>query len=227
MSNKAFAALVVVFVLIGGALGGAFVGGHELGIRDGKQQVAEAARNGQSALTGQTTQNTQTGQARDSIQATLQARRGQSQGTPGPEATPSQGGVGAVGQPGAGFTAFGAGTSGTVQKVDGSTVTIDTGNGATLQVALSADTTIEKTAAGTSADLKAGTRVTVLGQRDASGVVQARAVVIVPEGAALPGFLGGAGGSGPVPGATSAPGSGPFPGGGRRSQATATPAPAQ
>ena len=98
------------------------------------------------------------------------------------------GGSGAFGGGGArggggfgGRTAGGGGLSGTLESVDQDVITINTDQGP-LPVAIGEDTTIRKTVEVALADLTEGTRVTVLGARSESGDVEARSIIIVPEG---------------------------------------------
>jgi hypothetical protein len=71
--------------------------------------------------------------------------------------------------------------AGTIEKVEGATATINTAQGL-VQVALGADTAVQRPTRGSVADLKAGVRVTVFGQRREDGSVVARTVLLVPEG---------------------------------------------
>ncbi len=92
------------------------------------------------------------------------------------------GGGGARGGGGfGGRTAGGGGLSGTLESVDQDVITINTDQGP-LPVAIGEDTTIRKTVEVALADLTEGTRVTVLGARSESGDVEARSIIIVPEG---------------------------------------------
>jgi hypothetical protein len=86
----------------------------------------------------------------------------------------------------------GRGTAGQVTAVSGNVITIHNPNtGQDTKVQLSGNTTISKTAAGSTADLQPGVNVTVVGQPGADGTVDASSVSIVP---ALP--AGGNGGRG-------------------------------
>jgi hypothetical protein len=72
---------------------------------------------------------------------------------------------------------FGGGTFGQLKSVNGNTLTVTTQNG-DVTVDLTATTQIEKTTAGTPADLQAGQQLVVRGQRDSSGTVTAETVQI-------------------------------------------------
>ena len=87
---------------------------------------------------------------------------------------------------GGGFS--GGGLTGTIEEVQGNTVTVNTPQGP-LQASIGTDTVIQLFANGTLADLLVGMRVTVIGQPGADGTVQATSIVLIPEGST--GFLGG------------------------------------
>ena len=72
--------------------------------------------------------------------------------------------------------------TGTIEKIEGDTVTLNTPQGL-LQAITAADTTIQMFSQGTAADLDAGVRVTVIGQRGEDGMVEARSISVIPEGA--------------------------------------------
>jgi hypothetical protein len=72
---------------------------------------------------------------------------------------------------------FGGGTFGQLKSVNGNTLTVTTQNG-DVTVDLTAATQIEKTTAGTPADLQAGQQLIVRGQSDSSGTVTAQSVQI-------------------------------------------------
>ncbi|MFE3175605.1 DUF5666 domain-containing protein [Amycolatopsis sp. NPDC059090] len=87
------------------------------------------------------------------------------------------------GQQGAGFggrTAGGRGTVGTVEKIDGSTVTLKTVQGSEVTVSTSDSTTVGVTQPGKLSDLKPGQTVTVQGRTGSDGSVTAQAIVAQP-----------------------------------------------
>ncbi len=96
---------------------------------------------------------------------------------------------GQAGQQGGRNTAIG-----TVEKVDGKTLTLSEGNNRQVQVTLTDQTQITKQAPGTPADLTPGTRVVVVasGQPAAGGAITAASVSVLPEGMELPGLQGAA-----------------------------------
>ena len=79
------------------------------------------------------------------------------------------------------FGGGGDGLFGTIETIEGDTLTIDTARGP-LQVAVGPETTIQVFADGTLAELEAGMRVTVTSQRGDDGSVVATSIVVRPEG---------------------------------------------
>jgi hypothetical protein len=95
----------------------------------------------------------------------------------GQQAQGGTGQTGGTGQPGGGFRgAGGRGTTGTVDRVDGSTVYVKTAQGADVKVSTSDSTTVGVTQQGKLADLKPGSTVVVQGQAGADGTVAAQAI---------------------------------------------------
>lgn len=128
------------------------------------------------------------GQVETPAQALLQPA--QSASTPGllPEGQIRQRFPGGrLGGGGAGFDGRG-GLSGTLEGIEGNTVTVNTSQGP-LQATVGEDTIIQMFAQGTLVDLHTGLTVTVIGQSGEDGTVEARSIVIVPEGGA--GLFGG------------------------------------
>ena len=191
MNTKAFVTLLVVALVLGASLGGAFAGGIVLG----KSQRGEAAMNGPTsqptglsqqqssqkgdASPGQLRQRFQAGNLTSEELAQLQQQAQQFRG----------GGFGVgTGQRGGGFGGARGGLTGTIEKIEGNKVTINTAQGP-LQATIGAETAIQMLAQGTFADLIQGLRVTVVGQRGEDGTVTARSIFITPEG--TDGFFGG------------------------------------
>ncbi|MDT8909897.1 DUF5666 domain-containing protein [Amycolatopsis sp. PS_44_ISF1] len=98
------------------------------------------------------------------------------------------GGSGADSGPGAGTGtgagggrgAAGRGTVGTVEKVDGTTVTLKTAQGNDVKVSTSDSTTVGLTRPGRLGDLEPGATVTVQGRAGADGTVTAQTIVQQP-----------------------------------------------
>ncbi len=194
MKTKAFVLLLVGVLVLGAGLGGAFASGLALG----KSQGAAAARSTPAAPPTASARDQSQTQLTEAQRTRLQQLRQQAQQGPLTPAqqqelqqllqqVQSQFGQGLTGGIG-GFAGRG-GLTGTVDKIEGNTVTITTAQGP-LQATLSGDTTVRKTTVGTVADLTPGLQVMVVGQRGADGTVTARSIVITPEGVNL--FGGGA-----------------------------------
>ncbi len=168
MKTKVFV-LLLAGVLVGGVgVGGAFAGGLALGKSQGKEAAQKTLPTLSPSGSGQQTQGQLT-------QEQLQQLRQQFQGQTG------QGG--AQGLPGRG------GLTGTIEKIEGNTLTINTAEGLPLQATIGANTTIQMSVQGTAKDLETGLRVTVVGQRGADGNVAATSIIITPAG--VDGLLGG------------------------------------
>jgi hypothetical protein len=101
-----------------------------------------------------------------------------SSSTPNRPAGATQGGQqGGTGQQGGGFRgAGGRGTTGTVDRVDGTTVYVKTAQGDDVKVSTSDSTTVGLTQPGKLADLKPGATVVVQGQAGDDGTVAAQAI---------------------------------------------------
>ena len=165
-TTKAFLLLLLGILVLGSSLGGAFVGGIALG----KSQEVEASQNGLPALSASRLAGGASGQL---SQEQRDRFRQQFQG----ELDHSEGGQSFFGR---GFPS-GAGLTGTIEGIDGSTVTVNTAQGP-LQATVGTDTTIQMFTVGVLEDLLVGVRVTVTGQRGEDGTVQATRILIVPEG---------------------------------------------
>ncbi len=162
MKTKAFMLLLVGVLVVGVGLGGAFASGMAIGKSQGKEAAQKTLPTLSPSGSGQLTQ--------EQLQQLRQQFQGQT----------SQGG--AQGLPGRG------GLTGTVEKIEGNTVTVNTAQGP-LQANIGADTTIQMSVQGTAQDLKAGLRVTVVGQRGTDGTVTATSIIITPAG--VDGLFGG------------------------------------
>ena len=194
MGTKGFISLLVGVLVLGLAVGGSFLGGLAIG----KGQEVEAATSvapvpqapsAASQVAGQTDGQTlgtlrERLQSGDLSQEELAGLREQFQG---------QFGGGTDGGGFAGGAGFGGrgGLVGTIEKVDGNTVTVNTPQGALLAT-IGDDTTIQKTIEVPIGELVEGVRVTITGARGEDGAVEARLIFLVAEG--QEGSLGGGGG---------------------------------
>lgn len=147
MKTREFVLLIVAFMVFGGAIGGAFVGGIAVGERRG-QDLAQQKLPSQSP--GSTLRQSQT------------PGLGQSSGSQG---ISSSGGL-----------------TGTIEKVEGNTITVNTTRGP-IRVTLGQNTLIQKSSPGSASDLQPGQQLTVVGQRAEDGTIQARSILLLPEGA--------------------------------------------
>ena len=186
MNTKAVLPLVAVVVALAVIAGGAFAGGIALG----KSQANDAA---EATAAADTQQTGETG-ALD-----LDALRQQFQsGDLDPDALAQlreQFGGGFGG--GGGGQRFGGGGGdglfGTIETIEGDTLTINTQRGP-LQADVGPETTILIFADGSLADLEPGMQVTVVSERAADGSVVATSVTVRPAGGGFGGgFLGGGG----------------------------------
>ena len=198
MNTKAFSVLLVLVLVLGGGLGGAFAGGVALG----KSQSDEVELGGSSAPlrfsprqgpSGQADRQPtdhapeQFGSGQPSQQDLAQLRQRFQSGEISPEDLDRLGQQFSGQQFGQGFPSRG-GVTGIIEKVEGNTLTVDSPQGA-LQATINDETVVRKFAVGEREDLQAGVRVTVIGQLGEDGVVEARSILITPAGA--DGFGGG------------------------------------
>ena len=161
MNTKAFVTLLVAVLILGGSLGGAFAGGVVLGKSQGEEVAQTIQPTQPSSSLGQQSPGQLSQEQLDQFRQQFQGQFGQ-------------------GFEGRGF-AGGGGLSGTIEEIQGNTVTVNTSQGP-LQATIGTDTTIQMFAEGTLTDLRAGLRVTVIGQRGEDGTVEARSILITPEG---------------------------------------------
>ena len=206
--TRPFLFFLVIALILGGSIGGAFAGGVALGKTQGEESVAS----GSAATVGSGSQLSQGGsslpqrdQLRQGIQSgdisqqdleTLRQRfasgelsqrerdRLRERFRSGGLGQPDQGqglrqfqgsALGATG--GRGFT----GRTGSIEHVEGNTLTISTEEG-TVQASIGANTTIRRFTEATLADLAEGLRITLIGQPGEDGTVQAVSIIVVPDG---------------------------------------------
>lgn len=80
---------------------------------------------------------------------------------------------------------FGGGVTGTVDRVEGNLVTVETADGPKT-VTIGQDTGIQKSTTGTIEDLQKGVRIAAFASPDGEEGAEARLVVLIPEGAESP-----------------------------------------
>lgn len=180
MSTKALLPMVAVAVALAVIAGGAFAGGIALG----KSQASDAAE----ATAAADTQPTGGTGALD-LDA-LRQQFGSGDFDPDAFAQLREQLGGGFGGGGGG----GGGLFGTIESIEGDTLTINTQRGP-LQADVGPETTILIFADGTLADLEPGMQVSVISERAADGSVIATSITLRPEGAGGfgGGFFGGGG----------------------------------
>ena len=178
MNTRAFVLLLVGVLAVGGSLGGAFVGGIALGKSQGDETAAQSTLPAQSSFSPNQPPSGQLSQDQiDQFRQRLQSG----------EIDPQDLAQLRQGQLGQGFAGRG-GLTGTIEEIEGNTVTVNTAQGPLLAT-VGEETTIQMFTEGTLADLQTGLRVNVIGQRGEDGAVEATSIVVTPEGA--DGFFGG------------------------------------
>lgn len=99
------------------------------------------------------------------------------------------GGFGGGGGAGGNLRFGGGGLNGSIESIEGDTITINTAQGP-VQVMLNVDTTINNIVEVDASALTVETRISANGQRNEAGVMEATTITITPEGFA-PGVGGG------------------------------------
>ena len=186
--NKVFSLFLMVALILGGSLGGAFAGGVALG-KTQSEEPSGAQRAG----------NFSQGQADRSQRREQRAGQGagpergaQRAGQGGPDSSGPRGdGDGRQGFEGPRDGAEGGerrgrggrgGVGGAIESIDGNTLTITTPRGP-VTVNTYEETTVRKIVDGTMEDLTQGVQIRVTGARDEEGTVKATSITLVPEGA--------------------------------------------
>ena len=171
MNAKSFTLLLAAFLALGGGLGGAFVGGIALGKN---QEGASAQTNVPAQQSAVQSDAPSPDQLRQQIQS---GELSQEEAAQLRQQFQNQDGLGAARQ---GFAA-GDGLTGTIEKIEGNMVTVNTPQGS-LQATIESDTIIQRTIEVTLEDLVEGMRLTVIGERGEDGTVEARTILVIPEG---------------------------------------------
>ena len=150
MKRNAFIILLAAVVVLGGVIGGAFAGGMAIGKGQGREEANQELQSQLSQLTSRLSQ------------------RDTQQGTPQPGFEWPGGLLGR------------GGTVGTVEKVEGNIITLNTTEGV-VRVLIVDDTSIQKMGEGTLADILTGERITVSGEQADDGAIEATNVFVMPE----------------------------------------------
>lgn len=166
MKGKAFVALLTAVVVLGGVIGGAFAGGMAIGKGQGREEANQE-------LQGRLSQLTPGFGQRGIPQATQEetSQEGAQQETPQPGSSLPGGFGGLMGR---------GGTVGTVEKVEGNIITVNTPQGS-VSVLVADDTPIQKMGEGTIADISPGENITVSGEQKEDGSIQATNIFITPS----------------------------------------------
>ena len=195
--NKVFSLFLMVALILGGSLGGAFAGGVALG-KTQREEPSGAQRAGNFSQ-GQADRSQ--GREQRAGPGGQRQRGGQSAGPEGGAQRAGQGGPDSSGHrvDGDGRQGFegprdGAeggerrgrggrdGVGGAIESIDGNTLTITTPRGP-VRVNTYEETTVRKIVDGTMEDLTQGVQIRVTGARDEEGTVKATSITLVPEGA--------------------------------------------
>ena len=190
MNNKFFMGLVGAVLLAALGAGVAFAGGvaYERSGEDTSPVVTAPdlpSPSGAQAQAGG-------GQFNPEAIADLQARLQSGSATPEDlqqlrqQFAGQSGGFGGGGGAGGNLRFGGRGLNGPIESIEGDTITINTAQGP-LQVILNADTTINNIVEVDSSALTVETRISVNGQRNEAGVMEATTITITPEGFTLGG----------------------------------------
>ena len=202
--NKAFSLFLMVALILGGSLGGAFASGVALGKTQGGEtpseaQAAESFSQGPGERSGG---DRPQGRGQGARSGGGFERGGQGAGSggdqrigqSGPESRGSRQGEGDRqgfdggfrGGPGedsgGGGRRGGRGVGGAIESIEGNTLTVTTPRGP-VTVTTGGDTTVRKIVDGSLEDLEQGAQIRVTGQRDEEGIVKATSITLIPEGA--------------------------------------------
>ena len=153
MKRNAFIMLLAAVVVLGGVIGGAFAGGMVIGKNQGREEADQDLQNRLAQMTSRFGQG------------------GTQQGTPEPGSEQPGGMGGLLGK---------GGTVGTVEKVEGNVITLNTREGA-VHVLIADDTSIQKMGEGTLSDISPGENITVSGERKEDGSIEATNIFITPS----------------------------------------------
>jgi len=170
---KNFGVLVLLVAILGLGVGVSYAYGYDQGHQKG-------------LVVGQTTAQRAIATTGGQTQPAGAAATAPAAATPATGATPAagqrQGAGGAQGQ----MRLLGGGTIGTVEKIEGKTITLTpilgSGAGSVVRVVTNENTTVQRLAAGSLADIKVGDRITVQGQQGSDGAITATTIQVVPAG---------------------------------------------
>ena len=197
--NKAFSLFLMVALILGASLGGAFAGGVALGKTQGElpSEVRSSGSFSQGPA-GRSDGDRPQGRSQGARSGGGFQRGGQGAGAGGeqrfgqrgPESRGSRQGEGNRqgfdggfrGGPGEDSGGGGRGVGGAIESIEGNTLTVTTPRGP-VTVTTGGDTTVRKIVDGSLEDLEQGAQIRVTGQRDEEGIVKATSITLIPEGA--------------------------------------------
>ena len=195
--NKVFSLFLMVALILGGSLGGAFAGGVALGKTQseepsGAQRAGNFSQRQADRSHGREQRAGPGGQRQRGGQGAGPEGGAQRAGQGGPDSSgPRVDGDGRQGFEGPRDGAEGGerrgrggrgGVGGAIESIDGNTLTITTPRGP-VTVNTYEETTVRKIVDGTIEDLTQGVQIRVTGARDEEGTVKATSITLVPEGA--------------------------------------------
>lgn len=195
--NKVFSLFLMVALILGGSLGGAFAGGVALGKTQreepsGAQRAGNFSQGQADRSQGREQRAGPGGQRQRGGQGAGPEGGAQRAGQGGPDSSgPRVDGDGRQGFEGPRDGAEGGerrgqggrdGVGGAIESIDGNTLTITTPRGP-VTVNTYEETTVRKIVDGTMEDLTQGVQIRVTGARDEEGTVKATSITLVPEGA--------------------------------------------
>lgn len=151
---KRFVILLVAAVVVGGAVGGAFIGGIAIGKNQGRETALQGLQNRTSQFTSRFGQGG------------IQGGTGNQTITVGPGEFGGLFGMGGI--------------TGTVAKVEGGVITLNTPQGA-VRVVVSDNTAIQKMSEGSLDDISLSENITVSGERNQDGSIAAWNIFITPS----------------------------------------------
>lgn len=150
---KRFTILIIAAVVLGGVIGGTFIGGVTLGESQGREEITQEMQNRTSQFVSSFSQ----GDAQSSTD------NQESAFTPPTGAFMGRGG-----------------TMGTVEKIEDNVITIITMDGSSVDVVTGNNTTFQKTDTGTLNDVEIGADITVSGETQEDGSIEANSIYINP-----------------------------------------------
>lgn len=188
MNNKFFMGLVGAVLLAALGVGGAFTGGvaYERSGEDTSPVVTAPDLPSPSGVQAQASGRQFNPEAIADLQARLQSGSATLEDLQQlrQQFAGQGGGFGGGGGAGGNLRFGGRGLNGPIESIEGDTITINTAQGP-LQVILNADTTINNIVEVDSSALTVETRISVNGQRNEAGVMEATTITITPEGFTL------------------------------------------